>query len=456
MNNKTNSYLILASFSIFSLLSCKKDTFFNLTSEISLETIALAMEEGNSAIANIILTEELSEDFPIKLSVVIDEIPNYINEDDYGTFEYSNDLGKTWTRAINQTVIFQQRNRNLKVRITAIDDDKIEFHEAFDLVFDPQTTADFDLSGMLEPLHIEVMDNEVTDPTKVFPENLQYIEGALYEVDDDYNFNLIALNRDELYDANHKSMIDNGLGPKLIEDITRLTQTGEILIRRFEAIYKKSGLGGYVYNEGYNTDEWVLGMNLFHAYHAYEETGTIPIPYNSNGEFGLILAHEYGHILTLNQKKETNGDYQGACETLFLSEGCFHNHSILNQFNDYFYDPMTMESFNSPTHVSDYAETNIAEDIAETFAWYVAQEGIVPLHTESSGALQKLHFTANHPHLTGIKNNIQQTGVNIKIGTFGSPVNQKTFNLTTEGKRISCLDHIGIIKAMREKKFIQH
>ena len=160
-------------------LSCKKeDAFFNLTSEISGETTALEMDEGGSVIANIILSEELSEDLPIRLSVDTADIPNFINDDDYDSnFEYSNDLGNTWTTASNQTVIFEERNRNLKIRISSLDDNAIEFHEAFDLVFEPQTASDFNLTGSVDPIRISVRDNE---------EDNSYpgLMGALYNVDE--------------------------------------------------------------------------------------------------------------------------------------------------------------------------------------------------------------------------------------------------------------------------------
>ena len=449
MTTKTINCIAAFTICSFALLSCKKDSFFNLTAEISSEATGLEMDESGFTIASIILSEELSEDLPIKLTAQIIDIPNPINENDYGPFEYSNDLGKTWIKAPNQTVIFQQRNRNLKIKISAIDDDEIEFHEAFDLYFEPQEDTSFDLSGEIEPIRIKVNDNE--SQREIFN-----LAGAMYDVDEDYNFTLVALNRDNLYDATHKAMIDKGLDPKLIDDITKLTQTGKIPIVQFEAIFENSGLGGYVFNPGFadEEDRWLMGLNLFNAYYQqdYDFGGLVPIEYNSNGRFGHILTHEYGHILTLNQKIETDIYYESECQTYLNQEGCFHTQSVLNQFNDTFYDPLV--PYNEPLFVSPYAGSNIAEDIAETFAWSIGQKVINPANSESSGALKKIHFAINHPHLQDARSKILQTDVNVNV--LWSPVNNKTFNFTKDGKRISCLDHREIVKAIHEKKFIAH
>ncbi len=449
------------------ILSCKKDSFSNLTAAISSETSGLIMEEGESTVANIILSDELSEDLSLKLSIKIDNIPNYINENDITAFEYSNDLGKTWKEAINQTVVFEALNRNLKVRVSSMDDDNLEFHEEFDLVFEPRIEF-FDLSGTIEPIRISVMDNEsIKTDDPIVMQEAEYLIGALYEVDENNNYNLIALNRENLENAQHKAILDNGLDSKIRSDITKLTQTGEVPIKYFEAIYQNSGLGGFVYNLGNRAgkDEWVMGLNLFYAFHTIDipnsEDGEAlqtlepqTIDYNSNGGFGLTLAHEYGHILTLNQQKETSfSTPETGCQNLYLSEGCFHDNSILNDFNIRFYDPDI--TYNEPTHVSDYATVNIAEDIAETFAWHAAQDEIPSSTSESSAALDKINFCVNHPHLEGIRTKIRQTGVKMGFEGFNEPVFSKTLNLTKDGKRISCLDRAGIINASKKRQFVK-
>ena len=72
--------------------SCKKEEFVNRISGISVESSRLIATEGESIIANVILTDELSEDLPIQLGVEIADIKSYINPDDFNpNCEYSND-----------------------------------------------------------------------------------------------------------------------------------------------------------------------------------------------------------------------------------------------------------------------------------------------------------------------------------------------------------------------------
>jgi hypothetical protein len=83
MINKTYTQSMILLFSFFTLLSCKKDEFVNLSSTISGESNKLGTEEGGSIIANVLLTEELSEDLTLQIRIETDEINNYINENDY-------------------------------------------------------------------------------------------------------------------------------------------------------------------------------------------------------------------------------------------------------------------------------------------------------------------------------------------------------------------------------------
>jgi hypothetical protein len=104
----------------------------------------------------VLLTEELSEDLTLQIRIETDEINNYINENDYDpNIEYSNDLGKTWKQATNKLVVFEERNRNLKIRVNTHDDQRIEFHEEFDLLIKPQTSG-LQLMGSIEPIRVSV------------------------------------------------------------------------------------------------------------------------------------------------------------------------------------------------------------------------------------------------------------------------------------------------------------
>ena len=111
--------------------------------------------------------------------------------------------------------------------------------------------------------------------------------------------------------------------------------------------YENESLFGFVEDIGdvFGEDQWLMGLNLFWAFNAYENfedynnDSTIPIEYNADGAFGAALVHEYGHILTLNSKNELDKRVLNpdACSNLFSDEdGCFYKESILNEFNTNF------------------------------------------------------------------------------------------------------------------------
>lgn len=196
-------------------------------------------------------------------------------------------------------MVFEERNRNLKIRVNTHDDQRIEFHEEFDLIIKPQTSG-LQLMGSIEPIRVSVDDDGLN-------ERENSLLGALYEVDENYNFTLIGINRDNIYSREYKAMVDEGLDPKVINDITNITKSGDVPITKFEAIFDNSDLGGFVFNDSFDGGEkWYMGLNLLYAYYEFNrETGAPePIEYNSNGRFGFILTHEYGHILTLNKRND--------------------------------------------------------------------------------------------------------------------------------------------------------
>ena len=79
MINKTCTQSMIVLFSFFILLSFKKDEFVNLSYTISGESNKLGTEEGGSIIANVLLTEDLSEELTLQIRIETDEINNYIN-----------------------------------------------------------------------------------------------------------------------------------------------------------------------------------------------------------------------------------------------------------------------------------------------------------------------------------------------------------------------------------------
>lgn len=349
-------------------IGCQKEEFVNLTSTISLENYDLGAEEGKYLTFKISLTDELSEDLPLNIEIIRDiEKGRYINFDDFHDYyEYSTDSGKNWKRVRTHRVIIPERSKNIKIRMSTIDDNKLEIDEEFTMKISPKTGSIFKISGVIPPKKLIVYDNEKNNDDNV--------TGLHYKLNYKNEYHLAGINRSLKMNRILKEYIDNGPDNKLVNDIKTLMDIGGFPINSLDLIYDYDiDWGGYVYNLGGQTreDDWMMGLNLIDAYEQYDQNSnrTIKTDYNAKGSFGYVMIHEFGHIMTLNLKKEvdTSVNNKEECKNLFLEEGCFRGKSAINQFNNRFY--LTDQKYNEPNFVTEYAKTNIAEDIAETFTF---------------------------------------------------------------------------------------
>lgn len=138
---------------------------------------------------------------------------------------------------------------------------------------------------------------------------------------------------------------------------------------------------GYVYIDDNDPNKFVLGLNIDEL--------------NNPDDLNHTIIHELAHILTLNVGQFT--DNGGACPVLELDEGCTNANSYINQFNSQFWEN------NADGFVSDYASTDIAEDIAESFAAFV----LYNKPTGNSIADQKVNFFYNYPNLVQLRQEIR-------------------------------------------------
>lgn len=137
----------------------------------------------------------------------------------------------------------------------------------------------------------------------------------------------------------------------------------------------------------YESDEWVLNMNLYYAYNDID--GENAISYNENGYFGNTLVHELGHILTLNEtcQKDLSITSMEDCQHHYEEDyGCMKEDATFSTAAKAFYNGQDPGDFG---FVTSYAETSISEDIAETFMYYVAQDSIPKPGAFSTVALKK-------------------------------------------------------------------
>ena len=141
------------------------------------------------------------------------------------------------------------------------------------------------------------------------------------------------------------------------------------------------------------------------------------------------LIHEYGHILTLNNRQVPfdaqaavdDAAYEEAantCPRFFTGEGCANSNSYINAFFDEFwadiYDelPQDPEDYDAvdafynqyqDRFVTDYAATNPGEDIAESWTHFVLNDK----PTGDSIADQKVRFFYDYPELVTLREQIQ-------------------------------------------------
>ena len=141
-------------------------------------------------------------------------------------------------------------------------------------------------------------------------------------------------------------------------------------------------------------------------------------------ELTYTLIHEYAHIMTLNNNQvafdaqayydEDERVYaaaEAACSTYFTGEGCSRPNSYIYNFFDRFWDEIyddwleydeDTDGFYSQYEdhfVTDYAATNPAEDIAESFTFFVLQ----PKPNGRTIAEQKILFFYDYPELVQLR-----------------------------------------------------
>ena len=156
----------------------------------------------------------------------------------------------------------------------------------------------------------------------------------------------------------------------------------------------------YVYQED-DPQYWVLAANL--------ATSDDPT------QLVATLVHEYAHILTLGV--EELDPEATSCDTLQLDEGCADG-SIIAAFEEAFWsgyddapDPGNVDGdlayefylAHEDDFVSDYAATNVVEDIAESFMTWVIED-------DPSGAsvvADKLAFFERYPQLVAERDRIR-------------------------------------------------
>jgi hypothetical protein len=196
----------------------------------------------------------------------------------------------------------------------------------------------------------------------------------------------------------------SGLAEEVWDTFTRVATldfAAEVLLEYRVGDSAESDTLAYVYQDD-DPQYWVLAANLATS--------------GDHEQLVATLIHEYGHILTLDTSEVSPG--VGACSTLELDEGCAAEDSVVLAFQGEFWsgyedapDPANSDADvawefyleHEDDFVSDYAATNVVEDVAETFMTFVLEDE----PTGDSTIAEKLDFFWGYPEFVAIRERIR-------------------------------------------------
>lgn len=189
-------------------------------------------------------------------------------------------------------------------------------------------------------------------------------------------------------------------------------------ITQFMVIDGQGELYGFVEPLNEDLTQWTMGMAIDMAY----VNGTL----NGDKEYVYTAIHEFAHVLSLNHEQLNPNTTN--CNTYNLEEGCAHGNSYINQFFDNFWkdifnehrniDPDDYDAIDAfyekydDRFVTDYAATNPAEDIAESFAYFVTKE---EKPNGNAIADKKVSFMYDFPEFIDMRDRLRQSTFNLPM-----------------------------------------
>lgn len=255
-----------------------------------------------------------------------------------------------------------------------------------------------------------------------------------FEEDEEYTLVTYSINENEISDPETESVISS------LKKYQKDTAAQQQLWDYFAAIIpleQRTFLKHYiVFTDGESNvlasvaqstnsmDEWDLSVDILDT--------------NDPKDLTFTLVHEFGHLLTLNPDQVTPSEAifnnpdsdsiynkeEKACSTYFPGEGCSHEDSYIHQFfkrfwsNKFYKEWKKIDSIEDPDEqydeldafynryksqfVTDYAPTSPAEDIAESWSFFVLKKK----PKGSTIANQKVLFFYEFPELVSLREEI--------------------------------------------------
>jgi hypothetical protein len=175
-----------------------------------------------------------------------------------------------------------------------------------------------------------------------------------------------------------------------------------------------SQTAGFVDPTSNDLSTWRMGIAIDYAY----EGG-----FNAKKELSYTIIHEFGHILTLNNEQVNSSIAENDCNGFFLQEGCAKNGSYLHTIYTRFWAdiyPDYRDNHNEgqtrmgqfynkyqDRFVTEYAATNLVEDFAEVFAFFVTMDN---RPSGSTIADKKVLMLYEFPELVTLRDQIRSNG----------------------------------------------
>ncbi len=177
---------------------------------------------------------------------------------------------------------------------------------------------------------------------------------------------------------------------------------------------QSSGTAGFVDPTSNDLSTWRMGIAIDYAYDG---------GFNANKELSYTIIHEFGHILTLNNEQVNANTAENNCNGFYLQEGCAKSGSYLHtiykrfwadiypEFRDKHNEGQTrMGQFYEKYQdrfVTEYAATNLVEDFAEVFAFFVTKADRPAGNTIAD---KKVLMLYEFPELVSLRNEIRSNG----------------------------------------------
>lgn len=172
-------------------------------------------------------------------------------------------------------------------------------------------------------------------------------------------------------------------------------------------IGKQTAIKSIASFEVYSNDQDTSAASVWRSQNPYKWHMNLNAAYKDDKkDLVHTLVHEYGHVVTLSGNQVSEVD--GACPRLQLAEGCASQGSYIQKFYAKFWEPNgdnpdQQSKGDSSEFVSEYASSNLGEDMAESWAYFVLRAKPVGDEVRED----KVRFFYDFPELVSLRDRLR-------------------------------------------------